>query len=60
MHPDQGEIWIDDIEITRLRGRALDEVRHRFGMLFQGGALFDSMNQIPDRPWGSLPCGRMK
>jgi phospholipid/cholesterol/gamma-HCH transport system ATP-binding protein len=44
MHPDQGEIWIDDIEITRLRGRALDEVRHRFGMLFQGGALFDSMN----------------
>jgi phospholipid/cholesterol/gamma-HCH transport system ATP-binding protein len=44
MHPDQGEIWIDDIEITHLRGRALDEVRHRFGMLFQGGALFDSMN----------------
>ncbi|MGE0681828.1 MAG: ABC transporter ATP-binding protein [Candidatus Binatia bacterium] len=44
MHPDQGEIWIDDIEITRLRGRALDEVRHRFGMLFQSGALFDSMN----------------
>lgn len=43
MRPDQGEIWIDGIEITRLRGRALDEVRHRFGMLFQGGALFDSM-----------------
>jgi phospholipid/cholesterol/gamma-HCH transport system ATP-binding protein len=44
MHPDQGEIWIDDTEITRLKGRALEEVRHRFGMLFQGGALFDSMN----------------
>lgn len=44
MRPDQGEIWVDDIEITRLRGRALNEVRHRFGMLFQGGALFDSMN----------------
>ena len=44
MRPDQGEIWIDGTEITRLRGRTLNEVRHRFGMLFQGGALFDSMN----------------
>ena len=43
MRPDQGEIWIDDTELTRLRGRALNEVRHRFGMLFQSGALFDSM-----------------
>ena len=44
MRPDRGEIWIDDTEITSLSGRALNEVRHRFGMLFQGGALFDSMN----------------
>jgi len=44
LRPDRGEIWIDDIEISHLRGRALNEVRHRFGMLFQGGALFDSMN----------------
>lgn len=44
MRPDQGKIWIDDTEITSLRGKALNEVRHRFGMLFQGGALFDSMN----------------
>lgn len=44
MHPDQGEIWIDGTEITSLRGRALNEVRHRFGMLFQGGALFDSLS----------------
>lgn len=43
-HPEQGKIWIDGTEITALRGRALNEVRHRFGMLFQGGALFDSMN----------------
>jgi len=44
MRPDQGKIWIGDTEITSLRGKALNEVRHRFGMLFQGGALFDSMN----------------
>ncbi|MBI3249209.1 MAG: ABC transporter ATP-binding protein [Deltaproteobacteria bacterium] len=44
MRPDQGEIWIDDTEITALRGRALNRMRNRFGMLFQGGALFDSMN----------------
>ena len=44
MHPDRGKIWIGDTEITALKGRALNEVRHRFGMLFQGGALFDSMN----------------
>jgi phospholipid/cholesterol/gamma-HCH transport system ATP-binding protein len=44
MRPDQGEIWIDGTEITSLTSRALNEVRHRFGMLFQSGALFDSMN----------------
>lgn len=44
MHPDQGEIWIDGTEITSLRGRALNAVRNRFGMLFQGGALFDSLS----------------
>ncbi len=44
MRPDEGEIWIDDTEISSLRGRALDKVRSRFGMLFQGGALFDSLS----------------
>ncbi len=44
MRPDQGEIWIDGTEITSLTSRALNEVRRRFGMLFQSGALFDSMN----------------
>jgi phospholipid/cholesterol/gamma-HCH transport system ATP-binding protein len=44
MRPDQGEIWVDGMEVTALHGRALNEVRHRFGMLFQGGALFDSLS----------------
>jgi phospholipid/cholesterol/gamma-HCH transport system ATP-binding protein len=44
MQPEAGEVWIDDVEVTHLRGRALNQVRHRFGMLFQGGALFDSLS----------------
>lgn len=41
--PDSGEIWIDDQEIHRLREKDLYRIRRRFGMLFQEGALFDSM-----------------
>jgi phospholipid/cholesterol/gamma-HCH transport system ATP-binding protein len=44
MRPDNGEIWIDEEEINRLRQRDLYRVRKRFGMLFQEGALFDSMS----------------
>lgn len=43
LQPDEGEVWVDGIEISRLRGRALNDVRKRFAMLFQGAALFDSM-----------------
>ncbi len=44
IRPDSGEIWVDDNELTRLKERDLYRVRKRFGMLFQEGALFDSMN----------------
>ncbi|MBX3368903.1 MAG: ATP-binding cassette domain-containing protein [Nitrospira sp.] len=43
MQPDRGEVWIDGTDIARLKGRALNEVRKKFAMLFQGAALFDSM-----------------
>lgn len=43
MQPDEGEVWVDRTEISRLRGHALNEVRKRFAMLFQGAALFDSL-----------------
>lgn len=43
LKPDEGKIFLDDIEITALKERDLNEVRKRFGMLFQGAALFDSM-----------------
>jgi len=43
MRPDDGSIEVGGVDLTRLRGRALDEVRKRYGVVFQGGALFDSM-----------------
>jgi phospholipid/cholesterol/gamma-HCH transport system ATP-binding protein len=42
MQPTQGEIWVGDVDITKLRERELGPIRHQIGMMFQGGALFDS------------------
>jgi phospholipid/cholesterol/gamma-HCH transport system ATP-binding protein len=41
--PDRGEVYIDGVEITRLKEAELHKVTRKFGMLFQGSALFDSM-----------------
>ena len=43
LRPDSGQIIIDRVDITRLSRRALNGVREKLGMLFQAGALFDSM-----------------
>lgn len=44
LRPDSGTIMIDGVDVTALGGHALNEVREKFGMLFQAGALFDSMS----------------
>jgi phospholipid/cholesterol/gamma-HCH transport system ATP-binding protein len=43
LRPDAGQIFVDGKEVTHLRGRARDEMLKKFGMLFQGAALFDSL-----------------
>src|SRR5438093_11543942 len=43
MTPDAGEIWIQGQNITGMNERQLGEIRKKVGILFQGGALFDSM-----------------
>jgi phospholipid/cholesterol/gamma-HCH transport system ATP-binding protein len=43
IEPDTGSILLDGQELMGLKGRALAAARARFGMLFQGGALFDSL-----------------
>lgn len=41
--PDSGEVWVDGREITEFSEEQLIETRKKVGMLFQAGALFDSM-----------------
>lgn len=44
IQPDGGEIYVDGQEISALSEQEMNEVRKKFGMLFQGGALFDSLS----------------
>ena len=44
MHPDEGRIVVDGEDIAHLSENDLNRVRRRFGMLFQGAALFDSLS----------------
>ena len=44
LKPEQGSIWINDRDLTILREHDLYAVRKLFGVLFQDGALFGSMN----------------
>ena len=43
MKPDSGRIVVDGVDVTALRMEDIYEFRKRFGMLFQGAALFDSL-----------------
>jgi phospholipid/cholesterol/gamma-HCH transport system ATP-binding protein len=41
--PDAGSIQIDGKEVTKMSGREREQIMRKFGMLFQGAALFDSL-----------------
>lgn len=43
LKPDKGNVLIDKKDISEIDEREMNELRKRFGMLFQGAALFDSM-----------------
>jgi phospholipid/cholesterol/gamma-HCH transport system ATP-binding protein len=65
LHPDAGAVLVDGTDITRLRGAALDKIRERYGVVFQGGALFDSMSvednvAFPLRERGGLPAAQIR
>jgi len=65
LHPDAGGVLVDGTDITRLRGAALDKVRARYGVVFQGGALFDSMSvednvAFPLREKSRLPAAQIR
>lgn len=44
LYPDSGEVIIDGENVFELEYIALRKMRQRFGVLFQGSALFDSLN----------------
>jgi phospholipid/cholesterol/gamma-HCH transport system ATP-binding protein len=44
LRPDEGKILIEGVDIAKARGRQLDKVRENFGVVFQEGALFDSLS----------------
>ena len=46
LRPDAGEIWVDGEETVRMGEKDLYRVRRKFGVLFQDGALFGSMNMF--------------
>jgi phospholipid/cholesterol/gamma-HCH transport system ATP-binding protein len=52
MRPDSGSIKVDGAETVGLRNHGRSEVMRKFGMLFQGGALFDSL-----RVWENVAFG---
>lgn len=43
LRPEKGRVLVGGIDLRTLEGRPLNEFRKKFGMLFQSGALFDSM-----------------
>lgn len=43
IRPDAGEVWMFGKDIAKASDDEMDEIRKKFGMLFQSGALFDSM-----------------
>ena len=44
LQPDAGRVLVDGVNVHAIPYQKLREVRQQFGVLFQGGALFDSMN----------------
>jgi len=43
LRPDEGTVLVDGEDVTHIGGAARDRVMKKFGMLFQGSALFDSL-----------------
>lgn len=60
MRPDQGRIWIGDLELTTATERQVRQQRNRFGVVFQQGALFDSMNVLDNVAFPLVEHTKMK
>jgi phospholipid/cholesterol/gamma-HCH transport system ATP-binding protein len=52
LRPDQGQIFVDDTEVNELDEDELQVFTRKFGLLFQGAALFDSMTVAKNVAFG--------
>lgn len=59
LHPDEGTIEVDGEDVSRLRGKDLERMRRKFGMLFQNAALFDSLPVWENVAFGLIEGERM-
>lgn len=59
MTPDSGSIKVDGVEVVGADRATLDGLRRKFGMLFQGGALFDSLPVWENVAFGLLATHRV-
>jgi phospholipid/cholesterol/gamma-HCH transport system ATP-binding protein len=50
--PDSGRVFVDGLDVTDLSEEELMPIRRKVGMLFQAGALFDSMNVFENVAFG--------
>lgn len=60
LRPEEGQIFVDGQEVTRLQGRARDAYLRKFAMLFQGAALFDSLTVWENVAFGLIQGQGMK
>lgn len=60
MQPDMGSIRIDGEEVTDMGTRERERIMHKFGMLFQGAALFDSIPVWENVAFGLIQGQRVK
>ena len=58
--PDSGSILVDGVETTKLSANGRDQLIRKFGMLFQGGALFDSIPVWQNVAFGLIQGQGMK
>jgi phospholipid/cholesterol/gamma-HCH transport system ATP-binding protein len=58
LQPDAGAIEVDGIAVTGMRSGERERIMHRFGMLFQGAALFDSLSVWENVAFGLIQAQR--
>ena len=52
LKPDTGRVYLEDLDITYVKGEERQALMRRFGFVFQGSALFDSMNVFDNLAFG--------